>query len=416
MTAATLQEQPRTLRAAPAPGGIWRYGARSLGGRSNGLNLIRLLLAATVLFTHAFYLSGTGTGPMINNNNLGGWAVYGFFAVSGYLITGSRLRKSLGDYLVLRIARIFPAFLVCLVVIAFVFAPIAYHHQNGTLDGFATTPTTPLGYVLGNAGLKVVAYDVSGTLATVPFPGPWNGSLWTLYYEFLCYLLVAVLMSLAVFRRSAWPTGVALVAAVGLNVAGDRLVPYLGIAAGDLMLLIGLLPFFLAGAWLYQQRDRIAFTWPVALGAMVVGAMVGIGIDGWGKQACAPFLAYVLLWLGATIRSPKLIQVHDISYGFYIYAWPSQQLLALAGVHALGLPGSLDIIVYDLAAIVMTVILATASWLVVERPALNHARRATSRSSPRRSEEPPEPAAPTPPDVVDQAEPAREALERIPSA
>ena len=94
-----------------------------------------------------------------------------------------------------RVARIFPAFLVCLVVTAFVFAPIAYLHQHGTVDGLLTTPTTPLNYVFGNATLRMFAFDVAGTPGNVPYPGAWNGSLWTLYYEFGCYMVVAALGS-----------------------------------------------------------------------------------------------------------------------------------------------------------------------------------------------------------------------------
>ena len=47
-----------------------------------------------------------------------------FFVISGYLITASRWSNSLGTFLVHRIARIFPAFFACLLVMVGVFAPI----------------------------------------------------------------------------------------------------------------------------------------------------------------------------------------------------------------------------------------------------------------------------------------------------
>ncbi len=75
----------------------------------NSLNLFRLILAAMVLFAHSFYIVGEGEGPKIQGENLGGWAVAGFFVLSGFLITRSRLRTAPGEYLLHRIARIFRA-------------------------------------------------------------------------------------------------------------------------------------------------------------------------------------------------------------------------------------------------------------------------------------------------------------------
>ncbi|MCL2467054.1 MAG: acyltransferase [Micrococcales bacterium] len=379
-----------TTDAAPAPtpdkpalARIWRYGARPLGGRTNGLNLIRLVLAAMVLFAHGFYLAGAGHGPMVNGEHMGGLAVMGFFAISGYLITGSRLRKPLGSYLLLRVSRIFPAFLVCLVVTAGVFAPLAYVHTHRSLDGFATTGTTPANFVFSNAALKMNAYDVAGTPSDVPFAQPdswnmvsWNGSLWTLYYEFVCYLLIAVLVSVPLLRRSAWGAGVVLVVSVVAYANVERLLPYFG-GNNDLRMLLRLLPFFMAGAWLYMVRDKMALTWPVAVGAAVVAAGPAVLVTGWGPQLVSPLLAYVVLYLGALIRSPRLVATHDISYGVYIYAWPAQQLLAIVGVHHLGL------VVYDLAAVALTVPLAIASWLLVERPILERAHKVTASVRPR---------------------------------
>ncbi|MEK8228038.1 acyltransferase family protein [Oerskovia sp. M15] len=143
-----------------------------LDPRNNSLNLIRLVLALLVLVAHSYPIAGAGHGPTIAQENLGGWAVIGFFALSGYLITGSRLRTTFGVYLTHRVARIFPAFIVCLVVVAIGFAPIGYVLQNGTISGFLTTPNTPANYVFTNSGLKMFDYSVAGTLRDVPFPGP----------------------------------------------------------------------------------------------------------------------------------------------------------------------------------------------------------------------------------------------------
>lgn len=86
-----------------------RFGV-PLDPRRNSLNLIRLILAALVLFAHSYFIIGLPpeSQPLLGNQHLGVWAVAGFFAVSGYLITASRQRTGFADFLLLRISRIFP--------------------------------------------------------------------------------------------------------------------------------------------------------------------------------------------------------------------------------------------------------------------------------------------------------------------
>ncbi|GEA89974.1 acyltransferase family protein [Cellulomonas cellasea] len=378
MTAATAAGSPGTdLAAGERPRrGFLALGAVELNGRDNGLNLWRLVLATAVLVAHGWYLAGIGIGPQVNGENMGGWAVIGFFAISGYLITASRLSNPLGAFLVHRVARIFPAFLVCLVVTAVVFGPVGFYAAHGTLDAYLTTGTTPGFYVFGNAGLRIVAWDVAGTPTGVPYPGAWSGSLWTLYYEFQCYLIVAAVLCLGWARRSAWVIGLMLALSIAVYANMDTLLPYVN-GSNEFKYLFKLLPFFLAGALLRMVRHRLVLSWPLALLATAVATPLVLLIDVWGPQLASPFIAYVVLWLGAVTPSPALVRKHDISYGVYIYAWPVQQLLALAGLHTLPLP------VYDLLALLGTIPLAVASWLLVERPVLRAARRSTETAGPR---------------------------------
>jgi peptidoglycan/LPS O-acetylase OafA/YrhL len=349
----------------------WRFGEVRLDPRHNSLNVLRLVFAFAVLVAHGWYTAGQGVGLHIANENLGGWAVFGFFAISGYLITGSRFVKPLGEFLVHRFARIFPAFLVCLAVTAFVFAPIAYLHQHGTVDGLMTSPTTPLNYLIGNATLRMVAYDVAGTPGNVPYPGAWDGSLWSLYYEFLCYAVIAALGSIPWFRRSTWAIAGAFAVGVAVQVALPVLSPYTQ-ANGDVVFMAKLLPVFLAGGLLHALRRRVPLTWPGAVLAFTISALVIAHEPRWGPQLCAPLVTYAILWVGAALPSPDLLKRHDISYGVYIYAFPVQQLLAMAGVYRWGLA------VYDVVAALATVPLAAASWLLIERPIMGRARRSTA--------------------------------------
>lgn len=372
MTTASPTELLPHAAAAPAPAPtarLWRLSGHQLDPRRNSLNLVRLVLAATVLFAHGYYVAGAGVGPHVDGENLGGWAVFGFFALSGYLITASRWSNTMGVYLVHRVARIFPAYLVCLVVMVLVFAPIGYLSVHGTLDGYLSTPTQPANFVFGNALLRINAYDIAGTPAGVPYPGAWNGSLWSLYYEFLCYLIVGVLALVGWVRRHPAALALAWLVSVGLHAGWARGVGTLLGGNGDASLLFKLLPLFLGGALLQSVRHRVPIHWSGALvsAAVVLGAVWAL--DGWGAQLTAPFIAYLLLWVGATVPAPPVVLHHDVSYGLYIYAFPVQQLLVLTGIH------ETNLLLYDLVALTCTIPLAAASWLLVERPAMRRARR-----------------------------------------
>lgn len=341
-------------------------GARPYPYRANSLNMFRLVLAALVLVAHSYYIVGAGEGPHLHGENLGGWAVAGFFVLSGFLITRSRLRTDAGAFLLHRVARIYPAFLVCLVVTAFVFAPIAALVEHGTVRGFLSTDVTPLQYIWANITLYIDSYTIGTTLQSVPYPGAWNGSLWTLFYEFCCYMIVWVLGALALFRRNGVMAGAAFVLSL-LVWIGAPLAETAGLDP-SFLLLAKLAPFFLGGAFVYFVVERSGISAVVAVAALVVAGVLIVTVPRWGGQAAAPFLAYGLLWLSTVIPQPGWIARNDVSYGFYIYAWPVQQLVVLLGGAALGLP------LYMIVAALGTFALAWLSWVVVERRAMLWAR------------------------------------------
>lgn len=345
--------------------------SQTLGGspypfHRNSLNLFRLVLAAAVLFAHSWYIAGRGSGPSIQGENLGGWAVAGFFVLSGFLITRSRMRTTPGEYLLHRVARIYPAFIVVLLATAFAFAPIALLLQQGSLAGFFTTPVSPFQYVWGNLGLFIKHYDIGVTLTTVPYVGAWNGSLWTLFYEFVCYLIIWALGFAAVFRRSAVVVALLFVASV-VNYALIDVATRVGLDT-SFTLLARLLPFFLGGALMYFVIERWGVNRWLGLATLVAAVAIIWLVPRWGGQASAPLLAYGLLSLSTWIPQPRWIAKNDVSYGFYIYAWPVQQLVALAGGAAFGMTA------YLVITAALTFALAWLSWTIVERPAMRIAR------------------------------------------
>ncbi|MEO5662362.1 MAG: acyltransferase, partial [Nocardioides sp.] len=158
--------------------------AEALLRRPNGLNLVRLGLASLVIALHTWTVAGEGLHSPYYEP-LGKWAVPGFFCVSGFLIAGSRMRLSLGRFWWHRALRIFPAYLVCLVVVAFALAPLS------TLGGGSWAADSAVGYVTHNATLVQVQLGIGATAEGQV----WNGSLWTLSFEFAAYIIAGLLLT-----------------------------------------------------------------------------------------------------------------------------------------------------------------------------------------------------------------------------
>lgn len=354
-----------------------RFGA-PLDPQRNSLNFIRLILATLVLYAHSFFIIGRDpeSQPQLGYQHLGVWAVAGFFAVSGYLITASRQRTGFADFLLLRIGRIFPAFIVCLLITAIVFGPIAQLITHGTLAGYLRTGPTPATYIFSNLFLEVHSYAIGSTLQNVPYPDAWNGSLWTLYYEFLCYLFVGVLLIWSRARTSIWPIASAFALSVILYANIDLAVSFVD-GNPSFRLLSMLLPYFLGGALIRMLMPYLGLHWiPGSLSLILVIVSIQFG-PAWIAQCLAPLLAYGLLWLSTAIPQPKWVARNDISYGLYVYAFPVQQLLALFGLSVL------DPYSFSAVAFVIAGGLATVSWFVIERPALRRTRLAAGRAADR---------------------------------
>mgnify|MGYP002753864335 CR=1 FL=1 len=341
------------------------FAARDLGSRDNSLNLIRLLLAFMVLYSHAEILTGVGDGIKWQGQHIGSWAVVGFFAISGFLITGSRERSDAGRYLLNRVTRIFPGFLLALVFVAFFLAPIAQVIETGSLRGYFSTPVTPGYYVYGNILLRIMTYEIGTTLADIPYPKAWNGSLWSLYIEFWCYIVIGVFLSWKLPRTRAWPTVLLFVLSAATHVAVSSTGPYNN---SEFVTLVSMLPYFLGGAVVYKLRDRLPMRPLIAFVCAVVAVALIRYSNDYGPQLASPLIAYVVLWLGAVLPSPSLVKIHDISYGVYIFHFPVIQFLVLLGLHRHGF--ALLLVV----AVAVTIVLATASWLGVERAAMRWSR------------------------------------------
>jgi peptidoglycan/LPS O-acetylase OafA/YrhL len=287
--------------------------------------------------------------------------------LSGYLVAESWFFSSgAPGFMAKRVLRIYPAFILACLVCVVVVAP---------LGGGLLRSASPAGLALST--LLLQEPRVPGAMATLPFQGSMDGSMWTIAVEFECYLGLAALGVIGVLRR---PPLVHIAAWTAVLFYGGVTVLGLGTPFARLAV------FFAIGAWAYVFRDRVprrAWLAGAALALLVISDF----LPGPIYFLVLPFCwSYLVLWIASlpALRLPAWLARSDYSYGTYLYGWPVQQLV----IRDLGIvsPPLLFAI-----ALPLTLAAAAFSWHVVERPALALKRR---RSAPAAVAAVPAPATP----------------------
>jgi peptidoglycan/LPS O-acetylase OafA/YrhL len=344
--------------------------AESSAARSNNFGLLRLVFAFFVIVSHSFELidgdrSREPLTRLFGTISLGDFGVDGFFLVSGYLITQSfETSRTVWSYIWKRVLRIYPGFiaasLVCLIIVA-------------PFSGIDLTRLPGSAWVKSLIRMLLLSPPVlPGAFSGQPHAGL-NGSMWTIAYEFRCYVLIAILGLLGLFRgRSQFliiSTATLLLAAV---------LPVDFIPSGVLYDFFGTLresvrfiSLFLFGAVFYLYRDKVSYS---NIGAMIAAAfLIGSLFDARAAALAIPTLGgFLIFWFAFLPNTPRLNAINrstDISYGVYLYAWPVQMLLVKF------FPGISPMSVL-LAATFFSVGLAFLSWYLVEKPFLSLKRAA----------------------------------------
>jgi peptidoglycan/LPS O-acetylase OafA/YrhL len=342
--------------------------------RDNNFDFIRLFLAVLVIFSHSYPL-GTGSAVadplyrLTHNQVTGGdVAVDLFFIISGFLITASYERStSVAGYLKKRVLRIYPAFVVAMLLDLCLVLPLSGGHLT----------VKPLllripDFLVQAARLREFHY--AGAFLGDPSPGPMNGSAWSIQYEFWCYLGVALLAVLGILRSKKILSAFFLCTVVASYLfLFFHLSPNLSIATpifGFPYAWARLLPMYTAGIVFYRLRAHLSLNpWWIAgtCGALIAAAALPYG---WTVifPVAGTYLVLVLAFHPA-IRLHGWSRFGDFSYGTYLYAFPVQQIIMRRIGHAVP--------AWELFALAtpLTLLCAVASWYCVERRFLLKIRR-----------------------------------------
>lgn len=293
--------------------------------RSGNFDLMRLLAAWTVLWSHQHTLNGYTEPGIPIAGVVGTIGVIAFFAISGYLNAQSLYRsRSAVSFLTNRAFRIFPALVVCVVFCIVLGAFVTTHDLRSYLapqDGMLSR-NSPLMYLWRNSTLLLgLRFELPGVFEANAYPKVVNGSLWTLPLEVRLYLILAVFAFCCRYKPvlstvilSAGLAGLLLsgfVWPLGPILQNQYLATYGAVfAAGVVLALLqaqlGLIPALaalslLSVCFFIQGSLSLGLSLAVVVGCIVLN---NVSLPSW--------------------LSPKL----DISYGSYLYAFPVQQLTA----------------------------------------------------------------------------------------
>jgi peptidoglycan/LPS O-acetylase OafA/YrhL len=344
--------------------------------RDNNFDLLRFVLAVMVIFSHSYVIySGklTDTEPgMIftqNQTDLGGIAVDFFFIISGFLILQSYLYSgSTTNYLKKRFLRIYPGYFVAFALSILLFGPLGTlldHSMTSLAHYFDTINKKRL--ILN---LFTLQKPIGGqTFTWLPLPSMLNESLWTIEYEFLCYLILPLVLFRS-FLNKKWPI-VVLFIMVYVVVAVQHFLPTLLTEQRfpakllyiiDPVLVPRLLIYFLAGSCFYLYRNKIPRTNTIALVATVVTVLSCVWFK--GLELVLPVTGTYLVFYMAfhpRIKLSGFAKKGDLSYGMYLYAWPVQQTITYL------LYKHLNPFLLFVLTVPVTYLLAWLSWHYIEK-------------------------------------------------
>lgn len=341
-----------------------------LDSRSNSIAFLRFFLASMVVLTHSFMLGGF-KDPfafyVFNSyvlEDLGSIAVAGFFVLSGFLIAKSYGRlNSIPRFLWHRILRIFPGYLVCLLVTALIIGTFIFLSGGGTaLEYFSYPENNPLTYITKNLFLTVNQRLIANVFTTNPYPLRVNDSVWTLRFEFLCYISIIFFGITGIFKKSKIT---ALTFFIFLWIITNIILKTNVLPEGILnvvFITFKLFMFFYAGVvtFLYKEKVRIStFLFLLSILVFILSTRYGFYL------IIAPFIvSYIIFYLSIKLPWRHFDKYGDFSYGLYIYSFPLQQSLVYFHFNKFGA------LLLFLWSMLIGTLAAFLSWRSVESPAL----------------------------------------------
>jgi len=327
---------------------------------NNNFGLLRLIAACFVFLSHCYDVMGIHERELLEQTTHSGYvfSTFGlimFFTMSGFLVCKSLVTGgSIVQYAINRFLRIWPALAACVVLTILI-------------PGLIFTTLPPAVFLTHPQTLFFLFKNISLTGTSLWLPNVFNNtsinsSLWTIPMEVRLYLLLipffyikkqyrkysmAVLLLLLFLIQVLFSSNVAITKVFGQSLAK-------------------MLPFsvcFFLGAGIYLYKEKLPFRFYIWMILFSLWLISCIWFPTFYIITGFLFLSYSFFALAFFAPVIPFIKA-DISYGFYLYAFPVQKCVwAVLGPR-------LNFLEYVLISATCIVALALLSWYLIEKNAL----------------------------------------------
>jgi peptidoglycan/LPS O-acetylase OafA/YrhL len=324
----------------------------------NNFDGVRIALALIVVFAHLTVLTQAADLKYFEVIFDSNFAVKGFFAISGFLVTKSYLSShSVFEYVGKRLRRIYPAYAVAIVLCICIGL---FASALNAID-FLKSPQT-LKYTLANlAFFNFLQPTLPAVFDTNPTQEI-NGALWTIKVEVMLYFCIPTLIY---FFNRFGSTKIAF-AVILLSIFWVYFFTYAysGANGGEIARQFpGQLSYFVLGAFFAVNQKMIVYIRVIALASLFV---LFITNNPLAKLVIDPiaYSSIVIFLSTSAYRSLNFGKYGDISYGIYLYHFPIIQTLIFVGAF------KSNIWTGVLSTLAITLITAFISWHFVEKKLL----------------------------------------------
>ncbi|WP_414454297.1 acyltransferase family protein [Enterobacter roggenkampii] len=335
---------------------------------NNNLNLLRVLLAIIVIYYHSFFifdnhfdgeflLKYTGMG-------IGSLSVKVFFFLSGMLVTKSYITNpNPFEWMISRGLRIVPAYYVVILFTALVIGPAI---TSLDLHSYLSSHETH-SFILGNATFETVFL-----LPGIPEGrvNGLNGSIWTIHFEVLFYLLFIIIAVLLATRCRELFVAV-LAACFILPLVGQKDLIY---ESHDMQSYYLLLPCFSFGCIIALFSTSISRSHLKIACLISATSMPVFHFFGWDMlffYSMTIFTCIGCLLIFTTNFATSLNLKSDISYGVYLWGFTVQQLVFLYITK--------NFYYGFFISLLFSIVIGIISWEVIEKPSMSIKKRIRSR-------------------------------------
>ncbi|MFI3222010.1 MAG: acyltransferase [Methylococcaceae bacterium] len=324
----------------------------------NNFDGVRMVLALIVVFAHLAALTQVSDFEYFEVIFDSNFAVKGFFAISGFLVTKSYLSShNTLEYAEKRFRRIYPAYAAAIALCLF----IGLIATTLNASDFLKSPQT-LKYALANLTfLNFIQPTLPLVFETNPAQAI-NGALWTIKVEVMLYFCIPALIYF--FKRLGSNTTTLAVFFLSVAWVYFFTFQYIGSKGEEIARQFpGQLSYFALGAFFAVNEKMLRNIRMIALVSLTV---LFITNNPLAKLVIDPiaYSSIVICLSTSASKSLNLEKYGDISYGIYFYHFPIIQLLIFEGAF------EASVWIGFSATFVITLITALASWHFIEKKLL----------------------------------------------